>query len=559
MFGAVGDGTTDDTAALQAWAASPYAKVGEPNTYKVTGTLTFSANALKIDGRGMVIDGSSGTVWANASVVSCVGSLSALPALSASPAIRARSLAWASPHGLVEGDVFLIYNPTDYSFCPTFAYGRAGEFCRVQYVTDTTHTKQVNGLHAAYTAGSVSNYKLAKNEVFISDLTVKAPGSGSIRPIEVKYCTRVRISNIACYGSDYTGISTVCCYDVAGEACAVDVNVQLAASKYAWSISNCQHVTINASELNSVRHAVNIGGDDYTGCVPNRDININNSTLRGDSAFSSVPACDIHANTENVTYRDNTIYGGGALGGKDVSYLGNTFLECDTSVSSMLAGGSHWLGGFAKIIGNTFISTGAYAYGIIRGYVDASNTLYDSHFIVRDNIASMGAADTFFRCDHNNTTKKANVHISGVSFLDSASLANICRMSGPGAAVTGDYAIVDDISNGKIGAALYVEALSYTAAKVRLMEQRGSATITIASASTSANASPTFRYTYGSRTPIVSMITNLGLVTGSRSVIPFVGSVSATGFGTYLVAYDGGAFGANNTATAYWSASVSEI
>lgn len=54
-FGAVGDGATDDTAALNAWAQSGGPLVGAPATFRVTGTVLFN-KTFTLVGQGMLIE-----------------------------------------------------------------------------------------------------------------------------------------------------------------------------------------------------------------------------------------------------------------------------------------------------------------------------------------------------------------------------------------------------------------------------------------------------------------------------------------------------------------------
>lgn len=557
MFGAVGDNTTDDTTALQAWLASSFPKIGEPLTFKVTGQLTLPAEP--IDFRGMVIDASAGGTFTNSAVLYAAGSITAISDLSASPSIRNRSLSFSTAHTLSEGDVFIIFNPTAESFASTFAYAYAGEFCRVQYVSSSAAVKTENGLHAAYTAADVDVYKMAKTQVAFQNLTVIAPNSGNIRPVEIALATRVRIRNFHGYGSNYTGLSLDRCYDVELTGCNVDVNVQVTASKYGIALSNSQDVRIIGGSLNAVRHAINIGGDDKTCAVPNRAVLIQGATLRADSDFTSVPCADIHANSEGITYEGCTIYGGGTFGGRDCSYIRCVFMEAATANSAMIAGGSGWVGGYMNVIGCTFYATGAYPNGVVRAFAGATTAKSDSHLIVKDCTVSMSSCDTFARFDNNHATYKANAHVSGITFLDSASLSNVLRVSGPGTAVSGDYAVVEDIANGKSGASLFVEAAGFTVTKVRLMKQAGTAAITPVSGAAVGTTTVTPRYSYGSRTPAVSLVLAAGTV-NSKTVVPYVSSVSAASFGANMRTADSTTMGVTSPdVTAHWTAAVAEV
>lgn len=556
MMGCAGDGVTDDTVRLNAWAALTLPKMGEPRRFKVTGQITFAAGGMNFDGRGMVIDASAGGSFSDAAVLYSTGGLTQIADLSASPAARSRSLSFASAHGRTVGDICIIYNPTDSSWNTSYTYSRAGEFFRVAAVTSSTALKMDNPLHAGYTAAAVDVYAMAQNDVRLSNLTVIAPNSGNVRPIRIRLATKVQMRNVEASGSNAIQIDLDRCYAVRLDGLVIDNRTQLAAATYGLSIGNSQHVTVSASQINATRHSVNIGGDDFAGCVVNRDITVDGCTLRNDSALSQVPCADIHANCEGVVYRGNRIYGGGSLAGKDCSYIDNTFEECDVSVGAMLQGGSQWVGGYAKVIGNTFVAGGAYANGLIRLFVDTTNANHDSHLVVRDNVVSLGACDVFCRVDNDDATLKGNAHVSGVTFLDSASLANVLRMSGTG---TGDYAIVDDIRNGLSGASLFVEAGGYVVTKVSLMEQRGTVAITPVSAAASASSSVTFRYSYGSRTPVMSLVLDQDTV-NTKTPVPRVGSVSAAGFGAYIKSGDNTNFGAvTPVVNGHWSAAVAEV
>lgn len=554
MMGCVGDGVADDTLKLRDWAALVLPKVGEPRRFKVTGQITFAADGLNFDGRGMVIDASAGGAFTDAAVVYCTGGLTQIADLSASPAESARSLSFAAAHGRSAGDVCVIYNPTDFSWNGSYAYSREGEFFRVAHVTSGTALKTDNPLHSGYTAAAVDVYAMTKNDVRVENITVLAPDTGNIRPFRIRLATQVQLRYVQASGSNAIQIDLDRCYAVRIDGVLVDNRKQLAAATYGLSIGNCQHVVVSASQINATRHSVNIGGDDFVGCVVNRDITVEGCTLRSDSALSAVPAADIHANCEGVVYRGNRIYGGGSIGGKDCSYIDNVFEECDVAVRSMLQGGSQWVGGYAKVIGNTFNASGAYADGLIRMFMDVANTKFDSHLIVRDNIVSMGACDVFCRVENSHASLKGNAHVSGVTFLDAASLANVLRMSGTG---TGTYAVVDDIRNAKIGAQLFVEAGGYSVSRVTLQRQGGVVAITPVSGANSASAAITFDLHFGSRAPSVQITLDQDTVNG-KTPVGRAGSVAASGLTAFIKTADGTNFGAATpVVNAHWTAAVS--
>ena len=523
MCGAVGDGTTDDTTALQAWASSAFPKVGEPKTFKVTGQITFAAGACVVDGRGMVIDASAGGTFTDSSVVYCTGSLSAIPDLSVSPAVGANSLTWGSAHTLAQNDVFIIYNPTNSSWSGLRTYYRAGEFCQVNRVTSSTAVTLWTPLYSAYTAANVDVYKMASNRVAVRNMTVIAPSSGSIRPLRLRLATSVRLEDVRCYGSDYVGIELDRCFDV--EARGLDLYEQPAsyADEYGISIGNCQNVRLIGGTISGARHAVTIGGDDFTGSVPCRNVKIIGATLRNDFANGGAPAADIHGNAQDIHYENCLIYGGGSFGGLDNFYRGCRFYEGISASTALIIGGSECMGGVYLVEGCHLESSPAFSNGLVRAF-SSTNGTKDLSLLVKNCTVSMGSCDTFVRVDMGSSTYKANAHIENITFLSSASLANICRMVGTGSAGDGDYVIVDNIANAKSGASLYVALTGYgSTVKVRLMSQAGESAMTMNTGAAFTSVTPTFRYSYGSKTPVIQgatldtrAIDNIPLVVSHR-------------------------------------------
>lgn len=523
MCGAVGDGVTDDTAALQAWASSVFPKVGEPKTFKVTGQITFAAGACVVDGRGMVIDASAGGTFTDSSVVYCTGSLSAIPDLSASPAVGATSLTWGSAHTLAQNDVFIIYNPTNSSWSGLRTYYRAGEFCQVNRVTSSTAVTLWTPLYSAYTAANVDVYKMASNRVAVKNMTVIAPSSGSIRPLRLRLATSVRLEDVRCYGSDYVAIELDRCFDV--EARGLDLYEQPSSysDEYGISIGNCQNVRVIGGTISGARHAVTIGGDDFTGSVPCRNVKIIGATLRNDFANGGAPAADIHGNAQDIHYENCLIYGGGSFGGLDNFYRGCRFYEGISASTALIIGGSECMGGVYLVEGCHLESSPAFSNGLVRAF-SSTNGTKDLSLLVKNCTVSMGSCDTFARVDMGSSTYKANAHIENITFLSSASLANICRMVGTGAAGDGDYVIVDNIANAKSGASLYAALTGYgSTVKVRLMSQAGESAMTMNTGAAFTSVTPTFRYSYGSKTPVIQgatldtrAIDNIPLVVSHR-------------------------------------------
>ena len=509
-FDAVGDGTTDDTTALQNWAASSLKKVGLPLTYKVTGTITFNAVG-GLEANGMVIDGSAGGTWTSGTVVLYLGSLTALPALSTDYAKDAKTLVFASAHGLSNGDVFLIYNTTDSSWSTIRAEYRAGEFCQAGIVTSATGVTLTNPLYDSYTAAAVSLYKMARTEVNVKDLTVKGPTAAGVIEIKTSLCSKVRLTNVNAPNANYLGIYFDRCYDVETHGVNADVPQTAVTDAYGMLVGNSQNVRVFGGQLFSKRAGFDIGGDDLVGCVPSRNVQLIGATV-GNDFSSSFPAVDLHGNLEGFKASKCVIYGGGAWGGVDNEYEDCDFRDAPSGVGALIIGGSEWLGGTAKVSGGKMRATTVFTTAVVR-IVGNTTAKKDTTIIVKDVEADIGANTIFVKTEMAASTYKMNPIVDGITFSYAPSLSQVLRCQGTGAAGDGDMLVVDNITKAPAGVFLYISANSYGAATpARLMTQHGSASVELASAAVSTSVTATYKYSYGSKIPKIALAIDTRIV-----------------------------------------------
>ena len=549
MFGAAGDGVTDDTTAMQAWAASvfPHA-LDEGVTYYVTGAISLPA---VIDGRGATIKCSS------AARLTCAGAITAISALSVSPAAGDQALTFSSAHGLSDSDVIVIYNPTANSFSSVRPEYKAGEFCRVGLVTASTTVDLAAPLYAGYTAANVNVYKLTRMDVAWRNLTVIGPDA--VAPaLKISLATSVALHNVRVAWANYMAIYLDRCKDVTVVGGGCNVPKSGTSDCFGFFVGNSQDVTVHGGNWYALRNAADCGGDNVTACVPNRNIRWIGAHVANKTG-STGPAFNLHANAEYITFEAGKIVGGASFEGRDVSYLGSHISGAALGVGYLIGGGSECLGGTYAVRGCTLVGGPAYSTALVR-VSNAAAGLRDCTLIVEDCTVTMGSCQVLARNDMGSATYKANAIVDGVTFTDGApSMTTILRMVGTGAAGAGDQLVVDRISNAPSGTFLFIAASGYDAnTPARLMEQRGTASVALTSASPVSSVTATYRYSYGSKIPKVAAMLDARIVgTHPLAVAHRLKSAASCTFDIFTT--DNANAGAAPTVAVDYTVSVSEI
>lgn len=330
-FGAVGDGITNDTVAIQAALNSGANRVFVPaGTYVITATLTIPDNvSLEGDGIGATIfDGSSAT-YANLTsgrhISTVGGSWGSLPALSADVNKGDRTLTFASAPSIVPGDVLQIYNPTDFSFSGFRAAYRAGEFIRVAKVSGTTVTLQ-GTLCDSYLAADVDLYKLqGATSCNLRGFTLKGLSSGgAVFGINFFNAVDSSIEDVRVYGCSFTQISVNQCFNVQLRGCTGEEDFTTNfGGDYGLGIANSHIVNVSGGYYAAARHGVTTGGFSGVGCVSCRYMSFQGVTI---STSGDAQAADFHGNME-YSWFDNCVIDGGFAGGGDYFYVTNNVVR----------------------------------------------------------------------------------------------------------------------------------------------------------------------------------------------------------------------------------------
>ncbi|WP_207877425.1 hypothetical protein [Pseudomonas sp. 32_A] len=318
---------------IQAWAASGGSLGINGGTYPATGEVAFPFGTMVRTFGDVVIDASAAVTVGNFPNACAVrlggGSFSALPALSINYLKGANLLTFAAPHGLNVGDVFVIYNPTDFSYSSFRSYYRAGEYCRVAAVTSPTQVRLTKPLYAGYTAAAVNIYKMNGGKFKLEgSLKVIAPETlPTVMAVRAQRLIDFDITGLKGYSKQSSSaIELEKCFNGEGGALVAEQGLMSGTGNdYGLVFSNCQHMRMEGY-FSASRHGITTGGYGDIGSVPCRDI-----VCRGTATTTfegSAHAVDTHGNTEYFTF-EGDIYGGFDGGGNHITVKGRVFAADD--------------------------------------------------------------------------------------------------------------------------------------------------------------------------------------------------------------------------------------
>lgn len=561
QFGAVGDGVTDDTAAIQAAIDSGSALYLPAGTYKVTSTLSATSDLVMYgEGDRSVIDATDAGFTGNY-VLEATGNLTQIAELGSDVSKYGLTVNFASAPSLNKNDVFVIYNPTDSSWSPHRTVYRAGEWLEVRTVSGSTVTTK-SYAYDGYVVADVDVYRLDSISVDLSSF--KILGNVSLGLIKPTLCRDIRISKITANHSNNSCIYLDRCFNVSVTNCEI-YNEGDGGDDYGIAIGNSQHVRISDCNSYSARHAVTTGGTDAIGSVTCRDIRVINCTLKNDISRGTHCA-DFHGNTEDSSYESCRIYGGVTWQGKDVAYRDcviSSFINGFTLLTAELNGGYFELSGCDIRCFGAPQATG-------RGIVDvggnsnalSSTVVEDCTFIVKDctvEAPNTTSSQYFMRVRLDGSTVKTNVKIDGLTAINTPNHSIILLMDVTSGTPAADYIVVDSVSGFPSGTSLAQLTGGFESLPMRMMEQRGQESVTVdTSSSTKAGSVVSFHYKY----PVIPVI-NVGRndrgYAGNRIGIPYANSTSVTGLTPYIATDDATNFSAAVSVTLAWSAAISEV
>lgn len=312
--GAVGDGVTNDTAAIRAAIAA----VGEggivyvpAGNYLCGGLVITSGVTLRGDGQGkttlLMANPTGGMLIAGQPIPK-----SHTTVLSADAAPESEELAVASSADISAGDWLLLTDSTIYD--TNYTSRIAGEMVQVASVSAGTISlvKPVIGVPArdggwqAYSTSSsakVTRLPMQK-DIVVESLTMRwpSPGTGNNHGISMVCTTNGLVRDVEFVGFDGAGLSLNTCHNVRVRDCFMhDLTDEGENGRYGYGVNlggAAQNCTISGCHFERVRHAVTTNGHDIGG-IP-RFITISDC-----NAYDTTNASfDTHGAGEYITFSD---------------------------------------------------------------------------------------------------------------------------------------------------------------------------------------------------------------------------------------------------------------
>ena len=491
-----------------------------PGTYAFLASSIHSQSVKITSAPGVIIDCTdpsyTGSYWTQFE-----GSIEQIENLSVSPTIGETQVTFASAPSLSTGDVFIIWNPTDFSWSGFRSNYYAGEYCEVEEISSNDAILK-NNLYDSYVFGDVNIYKL--NSITVDIEGLKIIGSTSANLINLVHN---RGSSINC---EIEHVNNSClsisrCYDVTASGLTIN-NEGDGGDDYGVSIGNSQNIKISQSTIYSRRHSVTTGGGSNDGAVPCRNIVISGSTLKN-STQTSVHNADFHGNTEDSQYIDCKIYGGVTWQGKNNGYVNCRIHPTSLGVvvtSAEILGGDFYLRGCD-------IYTTANPQTSSKGVIDiggstsvvTADTVFDCNFEVSGgfwNGNSLGSNTFLIYFRNRGTTQKVNIKFCDVD-LNVNDFSAVIRTDVVSGTAASDYMIADNITTGLTAKNLFSHSGNfYRDFPHRTPTLTGIEELTTDTGeTTTVGTSVNFKWVYP-RTPHVSMArANAGSIGGSYGIV----------------------------------------
>ena len=568
-FGAVGNGSTDDTTAMQA-AITAVATTGQglyipAGTYRITSVLTSTGHLNMFgDGEKSVLDFSG--ITSGSSGITVTGTITEIQAISSASAGNL-SVVFATAPSLTTGDVFFLFDDA-VLWNSIRAYYYAGEWLECRSVSSNT-ASLTTPLYSSYTAATVNVYKL-NSKPKVSFRNLKLNGGANIGGLlKITFCDKPILENVIAYNENYQCVEIDRCYRPMITNCVMYNKGTGTLDDYGLIISNSQKGQITGGDYYARRHGITIGGGSGTGAVTNRNIKISNLTISND-INSGVYSADMHGNMQDCVYQGCTIYQGGGWAGADNGY-DNCIIYAALGgwciYASEVKGGQLFIRNcklFTKAdpstIGRSIVDVGGNSAPLTASTNETVSFIVENTYVYGD---ALGAGTSFMSLTNTGSVAYTNVYIDGLVGNVNL-LGSILRSRVDSGSAYSQAIVVDNISNFPSGTYLHIpQDGAYANKPHRMMSQSGNIALSAVSGTLSTVSSAiTLKYAYP-RTPVVT--SSVGDTTNGfsnatgQNVAATIYSVDATSIRPALVSTSNTNWTATGTFTANWAVAIEEV
>lgn len=316
-FGAVGDGTTVDTTAMQSAltaAAGKTLRFQAGATYKLTDELTLPAGGIDIEGQGATLDFS--TMAAGASLgdkvgLSATGTLGDAITVGANITAGDTQIAVTSTATLAVGNLVRISSTQFFMDGVSSGTNLRGELHRILTIDDATNFSIEGEMLFSYTTAATAVVRKITPVSFlgVSNLNLTMGGVGSAHAaMQVTYGQDVDIQDVNVLDAEDVGIGLITCFGGRVENCRARNSTSpggaIGVTGYGVALYDAtRDVVVEGLRAENCRHAV-AGGRTY----PVVFITVSNCS--SDDSGLSAKAFDCHEPCFYWTFKDNKVTGG---------------------------------------------------------------------------------------------------------------------------------------------------------------------------------------------------------------------------------------------------------
>lgn len=553
-----------DWAAFQSALNAGTARVHAPAGHYVLNKQNTRSTHITLtgDGYGTYLDYSQ---FNGADGLLIQGALTQINNLGAYIAKGARQLVFLGTPSLVNGDVVIVYNPTDGSWLSDRTVYRAGEYFRVHSMAANIATIYGESTDQ-YLVADVQVWKLGGIHVTIEGVRANPATTAQYAPIKVLFGNGVRIRN--CWtnaNGTYTGIAVERSFDVEIDGCTALNASEPVNNEYGITIVNCQNVVYRGGSSAATRHAIALGGTDAPCCVPNRNVLIYGAIFENVDIPNDIGAGDMHGGADCITY-DNCVFRNGVIMQGRNATVRNSLIYGVSSTDGSCIYGTEIKGGVYTIENNRMISRGVGAsFGIVHLSPGPSMTERLT-IVARNNTIELPSAafnTKPFMCRARGATQPMNIVVDGLEVL-AGTVTLFCFVYADDnvlSALNSEKIIVDNVS-GPSGTPLLYPHAKIASVPTKQMRQSGAVNVTTTAAATVAAPAQTIRYPY-SKMPNVSVQVSSQSggdqsSVGSVSPIPIAYNVQPGSIRPAIMA-PSGSFAAGGSARLHWTSSLDDI